>query len=105
MAAGFQNFGMFLAMVLFGACMITTFIVVSKGISATSPDLAAEMNGAVRTITITNSLMIFGLAIMSFLYLRANTDAFFPYTVIMLHLVLFLSLMGVSIAAITKLNP
>ena len=86
--------------IVFFIVAIATFRYISKVIG--SKDTSAEIASALKTISIANVTLLFILAIISFMYIKANPLISPTYNLIMIHLSLLFSLTAVSIASIEK---
>jgi hypothetical protein len=65
---------------------------------------SVDLKRAVYTVIGTNSALVFFMGILALLYLRANAEAFLPFTVIMLHVNFLLGLIAVSMSALQTLG-
>ncbi len=88
--------------VLFFVALIVAFSYTVKALG--SADTDADLQATVNAVAGTNAVLIFFMCIVSYLYIRANTDAFIPFTVVMLHANFLLALIAVSISALQKMS-
>jgi hypothetical protein len=86
--------------IVFFIVAIATFYYISKVIG--TKDTSSEIASAITTIAVGNVMLLFILAILSFMYIKANPLMSSTYNLIMIHLSLLFSLTAVSIASIEK---
>jgi hypothetical protein len=85
---------------LFVTCIVVTFVYLGKATSSASN--AQEIDSAITTIAYTNGGLIALMMILAYSYVRSYPDTRDNYVFLMTHVAVFLSLLGVSIAVITK---
>ena len=88
------------AIILFGAALVYTAFTLSKftGIK----DNSNEFYDAVKLISFANGGLILMMTLISFHYIKSDITAGPSYLFLMLHFNLFLSLMAVSVAVLSK---
>ena len=85
---------------VFIGALIYSFITVGR--VTASADNQAEVKNAVQTLGLTNGALVLFLGILAFLYVRADRASEQSYIFLMLHANLFLSILAVSVAVLSK---
>lgn len=99
-AGGMNPLVFFIGIVCFFAALIATFVMVGKGIG--NPDNKADIQSSIGSILATNGVLCFIMAILSYIYVRANPDVLISFTVIMLFVAFYLSLSSLSVAVLNQ---
>ena len=81
--------GFVIAIALFGA-------IYGVSLSDVNPTLKEDVIKSFRAIFIVTSILIALLALLSLYYVKSDPTTFQPYTLIVLHISLFLSILSVS---------
>jgi hypothetical protein len=87
--------------VAFVGTAIATTVAVSK---SAKNDNKAELAVTIYNTTIVNSVFVFILGIVAYYYIGGDTALADSYIMIMLHVALFVSLMGASVSVLHQLN-
>lgn len=87
---------------IFVGSMIYTFVAINKSVA--NSDNKSEMQSAINTVLTVNIIMTLVLGFIAVSYISANPTAERPYTLIMIHLSLLLSIVSVSVSVLQKLD-
>ena len=82
----------------------TLYAIVQISILSSQSDTKSNMSSAIVSVTVVNSILMLVMAGIAYFYLKANQGAMMPYTLIMLHLTLLLSVISVSISSLQQIN-
>lgn len=96
-----QVYGYFL---LFGMTVVILITMIMMTVYGSKPDSHQQISSQIQTIGLANFIMIILFGIIMSYFLEINPQYTQSYVLLMVHFCLFLSLMGVSIAAIQQLN-
>ena len=95
--------------IFFGLMIISFFVIAFATFYYISTkmgkdDTKAEVSSAIKTIAISNIVLVGVMSIVSYIYINNNPLVKSTYTLVMLHLTLLCSITAVSIASIEKLS-
>jgi cbb3-type cytochrome oxidase subunit 1 len=82
--------------------MIYTVVTVSK--AAANNDNKADLAVSIYNTTIVNCVFTLILGVTAYFYIAGNDSMYDAYVMIMLHVALFLSLLGSSVSVLHQLN-
>jgi len=82
----------------------TLYAIVQISIISSKSDTKSHMSSAIVSVTVVNSILMLVMAGIAYFYLKTNQSAVMPYTLIMLHLSLLLSVISVSISSLQQIN-
>jgi len=82
----------------------TLYSIIQIGIIASKSDTKSNMASAITSVSVINSILMLVMAGIAYFYLRTNESAILPYTLIMLHVTLLISVVSVSIASLQQIN-
>ena len=82
----------------------TLYAIIQIGILASKSDTKSNMASAITSVTVINSILMLVMAGIAYFYLKTNESAILPYTLIMLHVTLLISVVSVSIASLQQIN-
>jgi uncharacterized membrane protein YidH (DUF202 family) len=88
--------------IIFVALGVITFFYIQQNLGTS--DNRAEVSTTIGKIAIANSVLVFILAIISYMFTNNNPLVRPTYTLVMMHITLLFSITAVSIAMIEKLS-
>jgi hypothetical protein len=82
----------------------TLYSIIQIGIIASKSDTKSNMASAIISVSVVNSILMLVMAGIAYFYLRTNQAAVLPYTLIMIHVTLLVSVVSVSISSLQQIN-
>ena len=82
----------------------TLYSIIQIGIIASKSDTKSNMASAIISVSVVNSILMLVMAGIANFYLRTNQAAVLPYTLIMIHVTLLVSVVSVSISSLQQIS-
>jgi hypothetical protein len=100
-----QGFGLILIATVVAAFLGTNiYTIVTVGKAAANNDNKVELATSIYNTTIVNSVFTAILGVTAFYFIAEDDTLYDAYVMIMLHVALFISLLGSSVAVLHQLN-
>jgi hypothetical protein len=82
----------------------TLYSMIQIGILGAQSDTKRSMVSAITSVTVINSILMLVMAGIAYFYISTTKDAMIPYTLIMIHVSMLISVVSISVSTLQQIN-